>query len=214
MPLVYRDRRPTRSTAFRLPSWLQPRAGEMQRVEDPEGDFVGFWNPLFFSVAQIPADAVWATLEDHWEVVIVQPFTPAALLSQAADRPKLLPVADGLGGAWHAPAILSPRGTIMLDLPLLRDDAGDWARLPRPEQQRLIDAAVSARTEALTLVEVGGAQVPRLGTVSQTVVADWAATLLSAIYPFNVEAFGKLGILTDRLVLEVCLAAAGLQKTA
>jgi hypothetical protein len=214
MPLLYQDGRPTHAPGLRLPEFLAPWAGELQRAESAGGDIVGLWDPLLFSPTDLPAGTAWHEIGDGWRAALVGDPVPAAWLSKAADRPQLLPIDDGFGRAWHAPAILSPRDVIALPMPLRLDADQHWSRVPSPAQARLIAAARSARAEWLTPVEgASPAEVmPRMVTVPIQVCAVWAATLLGAIYPLNPPALSALGLLSDVLVRNVLLASSGCTK--
>lgn len=215
MPIVYRDVRTPRPTAFRLPPGFPPGHACM-RTESDEGDFVGVWDPIVFSVANIPKDAVWHDLvspdvappgrpnraapDGDWKVCQVGEIDPRTLLRHDAGRPALIPVADSLGRTWHAPAVLSPKGECVLSMSLGRNELGQWTRNPSPEQAAIIAAATFARQE-----------IPRLNKEAMplSAAADTAATLLTSVYLLSVATFAQLGMADDRLVLQVMMASAG-----
>lgn len=200
MPIVYRDCRTPRPTAFRLPPGFPP-GHPCQRTEADDGDFVGVWDPMIFQVTNIPKDAVWHDLPDDWKVCQVGELDPRTLLRLDAGRPALLPISDCLGRTWHAPAVLAPNGDCMLSVPLGRNEMGQWARIPSAEQIALINAAAFSRAEIGRMMK---GEMPPLAAV-----ADTAAILLASIYLLCPEALARLGLLDEKMAVMAMGSSSG-----
>ena len=205
MPIIYRG--PPQET----PPWLDAFAGHLQRLDE----YIGLWDPLYWRPDAPEARGLkWVRASEQWDVAIAGQFIPAdyvlrGTVIRANTGPMLLPVSDGNGRDWHAPAILNPAGEIDLVRPLAMDDDGNWHRQPTEAQAGWIRCAESARAELLTIGDDGR---PRFLSMPLTVVAGWAATLLSSVYPLNPQALGRLGLMTDDLIRAVLLASAGLVR--
>jgi hypothetical protein len=208
MPLLYRDTLRPR-TAARTPDWLEG-ATDVQRLEGDAGDIVGHWDPMVFSPAQNAAGARWKALPGHWEVALLGDLTPDLLLRQDPDLPLVLPVEDGKGRIWRAPAVLAPdadpahpseTGAVAMVLPWGRDETGSWCRIPDERQAPLIATARAVRAEA-----VAG----RLMQTPMDVLAGWAATLMCGLYRLSPDVVAQLRLFDDKLIFGYCLASAGL----
>lgn len=218
MPIVYRDCRDPRPTVFRMPPGF-PAGHACQRTEADGGDLVGIWDPMIFQVSNIPADAVWHQLSDHWKVCQIGPLEPRTLLRADAGRPDLIPITDSLGRGWHVPAVLNPLGKVALTLPIGRNEVGQWARLPSAEQSALIAAATFVRqeveaTETVRVPNESGdgtteAQVSRFSRMPLAAAADTLATLLASVYLLAPETCAALCLFDDRLAQDGLLYAAG-----
>lgn len=211
MPLVYRDTQTPRTAILRTPEWI---AGglNVQRAESDEGDYVGHWDPMLFNPAQNMASAKWAKLPDGWSVALAGDLLPDLLLRQDHDVPMVLPVEDGKGRIWRAPAVLAPDadparpselGAVALVLPWGQDGAGAWCRMPDERQAPLITTAQAIRAEAIA---------GKLTAVPMDILAGWASALLSSVYLLSPAAIGALRLLDDKLAFGLCLASAGLMR--
>lgn len=209
MPLVYRDTQAPRTAILRTPEWIVGGLN-VQRAESDEGDYVGHWDPMLFNPAQNMAGAKWAKLPGGWSVALAGDLLPDLLLRQDQDAPMVLPVEDGKGRVWRAPAILAPDadpakpselGSVALVLPWGQDEAGAWCRMPDERQAPLITTARAIRVEAIA---------GRLTAVPMDVLAGWASTLMSSVYLLSPDVIGQLRLLDDKLAFRLCLASAGL----
>jgi hypothetical protein len=199
--LVHQDRRRPRPTAFRIPPHLA-HAQNLTRREAEAGDEVGILDAAEFGVPDVPADADWLDLGDDWRCTLVGAFDPRRHLRTAPDTPRLLPIDDGRGRTWHAPAVLTPRsGDVALNLAFGQDEQQVWKRVPTPAQAKLIAAARAARAEI---------DANRLGQVPFAVAVEWALAGFEAVYHLPTAAFAKHGWITDRLLQLQLLAMAGL----
>lgn len=209
MPIVYHDTQTPRAAILRIPEWIVGGLN-VQRAESDDGDYVGHWDPLVFSPAQNMKAAKWAKLPGDWSVAMTGDLLPDLLLRSDHDTPMVVPVEDGKGRVWRAPAVLSPDadpakpselGSVALVLPWGQDDAGAWCRIPDERQAPLITTARAIRAEAIA---------GRLTAVPMDVLAGWAATLMSSVYLLSPPVIGALRLLDDKLAFGMCLASAGL----
>lgn len=208
MPLVYRDVRVPRSTTHRLPTWLlhQPN---LMRVESDVGDFIGVWDAEMFHPDHIPADAVWHEVGDGFVVHLVGELIPQTLLRATHNLPKIMPLQDSRARLWYVPAIMKPDADpaapadnpeILLSLPWGVTEAGAVARVPSPEQLKLIETAMAVRREV---------RANALAQVPLAVSAAWLGVLLQAVYHLDLVVLLKLGVVDDQLCVRALLAAAG-----
>lgn len=211
MPLVYRDVRQPRPDAFRRPSWIPPSAS-LERVQHDDGDLVGQWDPLVFQPGELLKDraTVWHDVGEDWRLAVVGDLEPRRHLRTDPGRPALIPVSDGLGRAWHTPAVLTATGACALSLALGKGPDGQWTRLPTPEQAALIAAARFIRTEVETMVVTPDQEeISRFSTLPIGPAADTVATLYQAIYVFSPAVLAVLGVLDDVLMRQSMLSSAG-----
>lgn len=180
----------------RLPAWL---AGcpHLVRVATEHGDLVSTCEPYRLGP---PAVADWRELVDGWWILSDgQPDELHRWSRQRKDLPAAS-VEDARGQAWAAPRVLDQGGEPLLPLPWGRDSSGARCRVPTPEQHRLLTTARAARAEIVAKT---------LGCVPMDVAAEWVETLLEAAYHLSGLAMGVLGLIDDRLAVNVLLAAAG-----
>lgn len=198
--ILYQDISGQAHQSPRTPAHLVGASGLVRRQSDA-GDLVSVGDPMY--CCNIPASPKWRAVGDQWQGCLVGELVPALLLRKDEGLPAILATADAQGRSWHAPVILAPDGAVALPLPLGRDDDGVWKRVPSEMQARWIATAKAARAE---LVGGGIAGVPIAAA------ADWACTLLEAIYHLTAAELGAFALLDDRLMLGVLLAAAGLAR--
>jgi hypothetical protein len=200
--LIYQDTLGVQHGSPRVPHHLEGCPILCERQCD-SGDLIGLGGgidgPLFL---QPPASPRWEHISGNWKVMLIGAYVPEIFLRPRLDIPGAHRVKDTLGRIWHAPAILDPRGAVLLDVPLKRID-GVFKRTPRPDQARLIETAQAARAE----IESG-----RIGSVDANVLADWCARLHAGIYWPGIEEFGALSLYDDRLIMHTLLASAGFPK--
>lgn len=209
MPLILRDVKSPRPSAFRCPAWLNGIAG-LQRCEDDEGDWVGTWDPLFYRPEQLAKGATWIELPDDWKLALVGELIPSLLLRSEHSLPLIVPVADRFGRAWHAPVVLVPHsgtaapsaeGTIALSLSWGRDPAtGAPARVPTPSQAKLIATAQAARAEILA---------NRLKDLPISTAVEMCAVALEEIYHLDLDVMLRGNLLDDVLAGQTLMAIAG-----
>lgn len=203
--ILYQDRRMPRPTAHRTPVHLQG-ALTLTRQDCVSGDLLTLGEPL--GSLEVPGeDAPFIDLPDDWRCWLIGDFVPTEHLRRGAGTLDLLPVSDAKGRTWHTPAVLAPGVDPLEGTPVLRLAWGLVdkvpARIPTPEQARLISAARSARLEILG---------KRISQVPITVAAEWATVLTEAAYHLVREQIFGWQLLDDQLVAGQLLASAGFMR--
>lgn len=201
--IVYQDVSTPRPEACRTPAPLSG-AVTLTRRDCTEGDLVTLGEPLG---DLLPPDAGQVPLElgDGWRCWQVGTFIPSMYLRRGPGALDLLPVADAVGRAWHAPVILAPgleprEGSSVLPLPWGVDASGVPARIPTAQQATLIATARTARAEILA---------GRLGAMPVPTAAALAKPLLESVYHLLFDQMLRWQLIDDRLIAEVLMASAG-----
>lgn len=206
--IVYRD---TLGGGQRTPPHLVGAASLVRRATS-RGDLLAIGNPLV--VQQPPDGSVWHKLPEMWDVCLVGDLTPGDIAALGRRDPSAIRttlVRDARGRPWIAPVIFNASGGMALPVPWGRDaTTGQWRRSPTAAQAAWIAAATAARSEILASDGVDAGAAVGIATVPIEVSAEWAATLLCAVYHLSREVIQALALLDDALVLQVLLAAAGL----
>jgi hypothetical protein len=209
--LVYRDKRQPRPSAFRVPPHLE--GANLERREGVSGDLIAHSRPLMkdgvVGIQDPASDADWLDLPNDWQVYLAGEFVPEHYLKNHRDRPTLIPVLDGKGRIWHAPAILSPdlknpEGDVILSLGWGRDPITKViSRTPTAAQKTMISAARAYRAELLK---------KRLDEVPAATAAEWFFALMGSVYHLHEEMVIKWQWMDDILVAGYCLASCGFPK--
>ncbi|MBA3622961.1 MAG: hypothetical protein H0W48_00525 [Methylibium sp.] len=184
------------------PAWLdgyEPPHGASLGVchrDTLRGHLVGIGDPMIFDC---PPAETFCDLDQGWSVAAVGRVEPWQI--RRDQRWARTVTVEGIAGqTWQAPVILDAEGGRSF---LVAYGGRDFLPMLTLEQRRCQEVADAARASLLTEggIEMGPA------------ACRWAAVLLAATHHITADAIAALGLLDDRLVVEVLAAATGLNLT-
>jgi hypothetical protein len=183
--ILYRDKKSGRTAP---PPWLDG-APDLVSRDSADGRLWTVGDPLLLGPA-----LRWTDLDDGWQARILDPLDPATLFRRDLMQTYAVSEVHDLRGlSWFAPVLVDADGNR-----LFRCSRGkDWRPVLAPAQEHALEACHDARSIFLS----GDSALP------VEAGCQYAAEFLALVNCVSPEVMATLGLMDERLALEVLQAA-------